>query len=72
MITNTIRGAIMMGGLGWLLCGQAAELRFTPVPVPSSPAEKTAIVATPSVSIDGVSHAIGYHAILRSIALKKA
>ena len=66
MTTNTIRGAIMMGGLGWLLCGQAVEMRFTPVPVPSSPAEKTAIIATPSVSIDGVSHPIGYHAILRS------
>lgn len=66
MTTNTLRGAIMMGGMGWLLAGQAAEVRFSPVPVPSSPAEKAAIVATPSVSIDGVSHAIGYHAILRS------
>ena len=66
MSTNTLRGAIVLGGLGWMLCGQAAELRFTPIPVASSPADKTAIVASPSVSIDGVSHAIGYHAILRS------
>lgn len=61
-----MQGHILVMGLGWLLTSQAAEVRFSPVPVPQSPAEKAAITVSPSVTINGASYPIGYHTILRS------
>ncbi len=66
MNKSVMRGQLLFLGLSWLLSSQAAEVRFSPVPVPQSPAEKAAITASSSVTINGVSHPIGYHAILRS------
>lgn len=44
----------------------AADLTFAPVPVPQSDAAKRAVQASPSVTIDGTEHKIGYHVLYRS------
>jgi secreted PhoX family phosphatase len=41
-------------------------MEFTGVPTPTTDAEKRAVLASPSVEIDGETHAIGFHTILRS------
>jgi secreted PhoX family phosphatase len=44
----------------------AGTISFTEVPVPRTDAEKRAILASPSATVDGVTVDIGYNTILRS------
>ncbi len=52
-----------------VLTGSAAmatDINFTPVPFAATDADKRAVFASDSVTIDGQSYAIGYHVLARS------
>lgn len=44
----------------------AGELSFSPVPFPATDAAKRQVVASQSVTVDGVEHKIGFHVLARS------
>ncbi|MCP5420051.1 MAG: DUF839 domain-containing protein [Gammaproteobacteria bacterium] len=52
--------------VGVPLLASAGELSFTPAPVPLTDAAKREVVVSPSVTVNGVEHKIGYHVLARS------
>jgi hypothetical protein len=54
--------------LGACTCPVAASetLRFAPVHAPAEDGDKRRIIASPEITLEGRSHAIGFHTILRS------
>lgn len=52
--------------LATLSCAYADSIRFTPVPVPTTDAQKRQVKASPSAILNGDSVAIGFRTLLRS------